>query len=229
MPLTHALLLVVLPLPALAGTPLPSGWSVGAGGEGVVASGLEQGCAGLAGVALEAAPGPHRATVVLVLPALAFRGRRLRLSGRLSALGVTGRSGLWMRVDGGTPGSVQGFDDMRERPLAGSSSCVLASVVLDIPADAVTLGIGAVLDGTGRVELSAVRLSPVSKAVPATDLLGRGLQLRADPWPPAAPPAAPPPDPPGSNRPPSELARRLTATAEAARRSPPSRASLSRG
>jgi hypothetical protein len=83
-----------------------------------------------------------------------------------------------MRVDGEGRRPVA-FDNMQDRPLTGTWRCSEVSVVLDVPKDGVTLAVGVVLEGGGRVELSAVRFAPVPVSVRSTDLLHRGLALGA--------------------------------------------------
>ena len=61
-----------------------------------------------------------------------FRGRRVRLSGRLRSDGVKGRAGLWMRVDGPARRMIA-LDNMHDRPVTGTTPWRAYEVVLDVP------------------------------------------------------------------------------------------------
>jgi hypothetical protein len=181
-----ALAVAVLPLAALAAPPLPPGWFLAGSHDDFSARGVaDGGCGGPGALALEARATPGApATVMTLLQADPYRGQRLRLSGTVATTQVTGRAGLWMRIDGVTPHQPLAFDTMQDRPLQGSQGCTEVSVVLDVPREAVTVAAGLVLEGAGRVDLSGVRFELVPDSVPVTDLLPRGL-------PPGAPGLAP--------------------------------------
>ena len=75
----------------------------------------------------------------------AFRGKRLRLSAFLKAEDVGGAATLWLRVDA-ERGRVVAFDNMEARQsvgaLSGTTDWLKRSIVLDVPAEAVTVNFG---------------------------------------------------------------------------------------
>ena len=101
----------------------------------------------------------------------AYRGKRLRLSAWVKADSVAGWAGLWMRVD--RPGGRRAFafDNMQKRPIRGTSDWRRYEVVLDVAERADRIFYGALLDGTGRIEIDDFMLEPVGPEVPVTDLL----------------------------------------------------------
>jgi len=102
------------------------------------------------------------------MPADAYRGRRLRFSGYVQTDGVTGWAGLWMRVDRRRgPGA---FDNMQNRPIHGTTAWTRYAVVLDVPADAVTIELGLIQDGPGASHLDDVVLDIVGPEVAVTEL-----------------------------------------------------------
>src|SRR3970282_2437960 len=87
------------------------------------------------------------ATFMQMASAEEFRGKRVRLSGWTRTKDVSGAAGLWMRMD--TPRGMNGFDNMTDRPLRGSTAWTAVAVVLDAPADAYNVGFGLILSGAG--------------------------------------------------------------------------------
>jgi hypothetical protein len=97
----------------------------------------------------------------------AFKGRRLRLAGYLRVKSVDGWAGLWMRIDG-AEGNLQGFDNMEQRPVKGTSEWVRRELVLNVPSDAFAIAIGALLVGPGQVWVDDFTLEVVASDVPIT-------------------------------------------------------------
>lgn len=110
------------------------------------------------------------AIVVQSIRADNYRGKRVRWSGWVRQTDLAGdRIGLWMRVDG--PGEVASFDDMSDRPLAGTSDWHLISVVLDIPENAIGIALGVLMHGTGTLLFDDLQLEVVGTDVPSTNQL----------------------------------------------------------
>jgi carboxyl-terminal processing protease len=104
--------------------------------------------------------------VQMNINAARYRGKRVRLSAELRTIGVTGRSGLWIRVDGA--GRVLRFDNMASRSIRGSSTWTAAAVIADVPGEALGLGTGLLQEGGGSTELRNVRFEEVSTTVAET-------------------------------------------------------------
>jgi hypothetical protein len=99
-----------------------------------------------------------------------YLGRRVRLAATVSAVGVSGWAGLWMRVDGANA-KVLAFDNMQDRAITGTAAAARYSVVLDVAPAATGLSYGVLLAGQGAITLGAVSLEVVDASVPTTDLL----------------------------------------------------------
>lgn len=111
------------------------------------------------------------ATLMQQIAATDYAGKRVRLSAKVQGEQIAAWGGLWMRADSGQqPGTA--FDNMSDRPLAGSFRWQPAEVVLDIPADATTLSFGFLLEGRGRLQATGFQLDIVSNATATT---GQGL------------------------------------------------------
>ncbi len=95
-----------------------------------------------------------------------FRGRRVRLTGWLKTDGVN-KAGLWMRVDGNR--HTLGFDNMDDRAVTGTSDWKQYSVVLDVPAEAVNIYFGTLVQGAGNVWADDFKLETVGSDVAATN------------------------------------------------------------
>jgi hypothetical protein len=106
----------------------------------------------LAGVVQAFDPGP-------------YRGTRVRLRGYARVSNLSGWAGLLMRVS--SP-STTAFDNMSAKPYRGTADWTAADVVLDVPADAVAIYVGAVVVGSGRVWLDDFQLDSVPRSVATT-------------------------------------------------------------
>lgn len=98
-----------------------------------------------------------------------YYGKRLRLSGFVTAQGVEQWAGLWMRVDG-KGGKILSFDNMGDRPIRGTNDARQYTVALDVPTESAGIYFGILLAGKGQVWLSHVQLEVVGTDVPTTDL-----------------------------------------------------------
>jgi hypothetical protein len=91
---------------------------------------------------------------------------------RLSAF-VKGKDvqqgGLWMRVD--TLKATVGFDNMQNRPVAGTTDWKKYEIVLDVPQEAVFLPFGFLLVGKGQLWADDFQLELVGRDVPVTNLV----------------------------------------------------------
>jgi hypothetical protein len=101
------------------------------------------------------------------IDASAFHGKRLRLRGRMRTNALLRQAGLFMRVDGGH-GEVVAYDNMRERPVKGTTPWQEYQVVLDIPAGSRAIAVGGWLTGGGGISLADLRLDVVDRTIPVT-------------------------------------------------------------
>jgi hypothetical protein len=83
-------------------------------------------------------------------------------------LALTGWAGLWMRVDGQRSRPSLAFDNMQDRPVRGSTDWKRYEVVLDVADEATGVALGILLDGTGAVWMSDVKVETVDKTVATT-------------------------------------------------------------
>jgi putative CocE/NonD family hydrolase len=107
-----------------------------------------------------------------------FRGGRVRLAGYVRVADVAQGAALWMRVDGGAQGTP--FDNMQGRELAGTADWQRVEIVLDVPADAALIHLGAALGGTGTAWFDDLEFAAVDSSVPTT---GRVLGAQEVPLP----------------------------------------------
>ena len=108
----------------------------------------------------------------------AYRGKRIRLSGYLRAVGVgatlSNGAALWMRVDG--PTGMLAFDNTVTQGAVRSSVWTRKEIVLDVPENAGGIVLGAMLMGIGEAWIDDIAL----------DIVGTDVALTA-----ATPPAQP--------------------------------------
>ena len=152
---------------------VPSGWQAFTDGtiDYAVRSDVarREGGQGFAGVTIKSNVASPRGTGMLAqsIRADAYRGKRVRLSGYLKAIGINeGTAELWMRVDG--EGVVQTSDYMQNRPLMGTRDWGREEIVLDIPQNAIGITFGFLLSGSGQVWLDDLQMEVVGDDVPVT-------------------------------------------------------------
>ena len=95
-----------------------------------------------------------------------FRGRRVRLTGWLKTEN-TNKAGIWMRVDGNR--KQFGFDNMDDRAVTGTTDWKQYSVVLDVPADAVNIYFGTLVQGAGNVWADDFKIETVGNDAASTN------------------------------------------------------------
>lgn len=118
-------------------------------------------------------PGSGFGATVRTVPAVEYRGGRLRLSALVQGDDVGRMAGLWMRLDA-ADGRMLALDNMQSRPLEGTFGWQEATVVLDVPDEAAQVVHGLILSGTGAVRITGARLEAVDESVATTLPTGRG-------------------------------------------------------
>jgi len=97
-----------------------------------------------------------------------YVGKRVRFSAFVKSENIERWAGLWMRVDG-KPGQTLSFDNMQDRPIKGTSAWRNCEVVLDVPAGALGIYFGILLDGPGTVWMNSAKFEEVATSIPTTD------------------------------------------------------------
>ncbi len=98
-------------------------------------------------------------------------GKRVRLTGNIKCENVMNYAGMWMRVDGNTPGVMLGFDNMGNRPITGTTDWQKYEIVLDVPDSSVNIGYGVLMDGNGSLWISDLVFDIVGDDVASTNML----------------------------------------------------------
>jgi hypothetical protein len=107
-------------------------------------------------------------TIMQIITADRYTGKRVRLSGDAAVADVDGWFGFWLRVDGERQGQPLAFDNMASRALKGTQGWGRYEVVLDVAPEATAIAFGALLVGTGAGRLSGLRFEEVAADVPLT-------------------------------------------------------------
>jgi hypothetical protein len=164
---------------------VPRGWYLGGSGAGEYDSGIAQAqYHGHRVVYLKATTSTPKGfgTLMQDFRADDYAGKRVRFSAKLKAEDVANWAGLWMRVDKTTTGSsapkILAFDNMQERPVKGTLDWKAYEVVLDVPNDATGIFFGVLLNGTGNVLMSEVKIETVGPDVATTSMPKEAPQAR---------------------------------------------------
>lgn len=107
------------------------------------------------------------ATLMQVIKADDFRGKRVRFFGHIKGENVKAWAALWMRINN-ADGTVSAFDNMEKRAFRGSGDWKKFEVVLDVPNESSTISFGALLSGSGHVWVGGLDFQTVDETVPVT-------------------------------------------------------------
>ena len=153
---------------------IPNGWLLGGSNPLDYAVGVDLGeqVSGYASAYLKATSSNPVGFVTLMqnFKANNYRAQRIKLSAYIKTRYVGGWAALWMRVND-TNGKPLSFDDMRDRPLMGSSEWTEINIVLDVPPISDEISFGILLQGRGQIWIDNVKFTIVNDDVPVTDVL----------------------------------------------------------
>lgn len=109
-------------------------------------------------------------SVMRWIDAAPHRGERVRFTAWLQSEEVAGWAGLWMRTDDlDAPRQTLAFDNMRRRPVRGTTDWTRHRVVLDVAEGADRIYYGVLLAGVGRVRADQLEIEAVDpEQVPTT-------------------------------------------------------------
>jgi AraC-like DNA-binding protein len=108
-----------------------------------------------------------------------YKGKRIKLSAFIQVEKVSAFAGLWMRIDNAAGDTMQ-FDNMSDRPIQGTASWNLYSIVLDVPSDSASISFGVLLTGQGKVWMDNFAFDIVDERTPSTNMQIGG-ELRDEP------------------------------------------------
>ena len=101
-------------------------------------------------------------TLMQIINAHNYLGKRLQLSGYIKSEDIKGWSGMWMRIDGENNKQL-GFDNMQGRSIKGTTGWRKYEIVLDVPQNSKTINYGVLLSGQGKVWFDNFQLEEVDK------------------------------------------------------------------
>ncbi len=93
-----------------------------------------------------------------------YLGKSVRMTGWIMSKNVKDWAGMWLRVDGPNPMQSLSFDNMQDRPIAGTTDWKEYTIVLDVPDSAKDLAFGVLLSGTGEVYFTDVSFKVLGPA-----------------------------------------------------------------
>lgn len=95
-------------------------------------------------------------TATGAFPAGVARGKKLRFSAWIRTEDVTGWAGAWWRCD--TPAGVNGFNNMQDQGITGTTAWTRRQFTLDVPADTENINFGFILAGGGAAWFDGVEI-----------------------------------------------------------------------
>ena len=105
------------------------------------------------------------AVAVQLIDAAPWRGQRVRLSGFLRGDDL-GAGGLWLRVDGIIDGEAAQLvvDNAEDRRISDETDWTRQEIVVDVPAEGVTILYGAMINGDGELWVDGLVFEPAPEA-----------------------------------------------------------------
>jgi hypothetical protein len=163
----------IVSIPQTHNRNIPAGWILGGSNPHDYSVGVDltESHSGFASAFLKAAsPKPIGfAALFQNFKAGSYRNQRVKLTAYVKTKLISESAALWMRVNDAV-GRPLAFDDMRTRPIMGSSEWTEVSIVLDVPASADEISFGFLLRGKGQVWVDNIKFTTVSRNIPVTDL-----------------------------------------------------------
>lgn len=93
-----------------------------------------------------------------------YSGKKVKMSGYIKTENVKEQTALWMRIDSTENRGLKYFDNMRNRPINGTTDWAKYKITLDVPENSYTLNFGVLLVGSGKVWLDNVNFEIVGKS-----------------------------------------------------------------
>jgi len=122
-----------------------------------------------------------------IIKANNYEGQRIRFSGYVKSKNIEEGAGLWMHLVGKANESLS-FDNMRDRPIIGTSDWEKYEIVLDVPKGSTRIAFGIYLQGKGELWASNLDFEIVGLDVPTTEKsepynldFGKGIGIRQIP------------------------------------------------
>jgi len=97
-----------------------------------------------------------------------YKGKRLKMTGRVRSQVLSDWAGLWLRIDQSNSSTPLAFDNMSSRPIKGSTGWTSYEIVLDVPGNSATIAFGILMAGTGELWLDDIAFSIVGNKVATT-------------------------------------------------------------
>lgn len=122
------------------------------------------------------------ATLMQVFSAAEYRGKRLRFKAQVRTEGITGWTGLWMRVDCAGEHSCA-FYNSQDQPMQGTNAWTLRSVTLDVPENAKSISFGVITGSSGTTWIDDLKMEAVGADVAVDTMPDRDeeIELRTKP------------------------------------------------
>jgi hypothetical protein len=79
-----------------------------------------------------------------------YRGKRIKMTGYLKALGEKDTCAMWIRIDNYAIGRTGDFDNMWDRPITGTRDWTKCELVFDVPDGECYFNFGFLLSGSGK-------------------------------------------------------------------------------
>jgi len=102
-------------------------------------------------------------TLMQMCQAKEFIGKRIKMTGYIRAQNIEDWAGMWLRVDG--PKERLKLDNMKRRPIKGSTDWEKYEIILDVPKNSVNLAFGIILDGSGKAWIDNISFEVVNDIV----------------------------------------------------------------
>lgn len=85
-----------------------------------------------------------------------YLGKRVKMTAYIKVENVKNWSGMWLRVDSKYGGKSLSFDNMKDRPIKGTTDWIKCEITLNVPKESSTLNYGVLLNGEGVVYFDRV-------------------------------------------------------------------------
>lgn len=96
-----------------------------------------------------------------------FIGEKVKLTGFIKSKDLTDWAGMWMRIDvpngPGKPMKCEGFDNMQNRPIKGTTEWTQYEIILDVPKECTNIAYGVLISKTGNLWIDDFKFEVIKK------------------------------------------------------------------
>ena len=121
------------------------------------------------------------ASLIQAISSQKYLGKRIKMTAYMKTRAVTDHAGFFLRADHEDLNKPITFDNMRDRPIKGTTDWTAYSIELDIPVSASKIAFGGYLHGKGQIWFDDISFEVVGDATITATLVQCDTSIKRNP------------------------------------------------